>query len=74
LKSTLGSKKVYSTSTECNTDCSKNIVATKATLSPEMQKNINNLIASPLNLDCEILPVEIVKNDPIKISIVNMPK
>ncbi len=74
LKSTIGSKQVYSTASECNSYCSKNITATKSTLSAATQQNINSLIASPLNLDCEILPIEVVKNDPIKISIVNMPK
>jgi hypothetical protein len=37
------------------------------------QSDIDNLIKNPLNLDCEILPREIVKGDPVKIDIINMP-
>jgi len=37
------------------------------------QNDINKLITNPLNLDCEILPREIVRGDPVKINIINMP-
>gem|GEM_PF-3774374 len=31
------------------------------------------LVKNPANMDCEVLPVDIARNDPVKISIINVP-
>ncbi|HRZ29445.1 MAG TPA: hypothetical protein P5052_01535 [Candidatus Paceibacterota bacterium] len=49
------------------------IASSTESLNKISQSEVDALIKNPLQLDCEILPFEIVRNDPVKITIVNMP-
>jgi len=76
----LADKNVYATSGECNSFCSKSVAKTTSTNAANIISNskvskadVDSLIKNPLQLDCEVLPLEVVKNDPVKINIINMP-
>jgi hypothetical protein len=65
-------KNTLDITTQSSTSTTKNPVASidpKIFYKP-MEKYINN----PVTLDAEVLPVEIVKGDPIKINIINIPQ
>jgi hypothetical protein len=73
----LANKNVYATQNQCNEACKSSttpsITNTLIANTKINQSEIDKLIKSPLQLDCEILPLEIVKNDPVKINIINLP-
>jgi hypothetical protein len=78
LYNRLANKNVYTTQNKCTEACKSGTVPSIASTSNSnvkiSQTEIDKLIKNPLTLDCEILPLEIVKHDPVKINIVNMPK